>query len=1027
MKFARYLQENLTPEWRRAYIDYKGLKKIIKTVNPRSPSAFRRNDSSDSDDEAPVTDVSRPSQSATNTTTQPTPSSFSANEPQLTKKTSRSSHEESESGRETEAEDEAEGVQHIPLDGLPPPQLQGSPLRQPAASSFSLVPGFMKPTGLTSETSAKSPSLRASYGSFNSTPSRHGSRQNSSPRVVSLHPQISSELASDSQPSSDKDSSNLSSTGGGLERLTPASLLHRPVPERPSSTLLAPTSSSVQFRSNLPSPSFFKLKPSRQSPASNPSRTSARLSPLLPESQVKSSPVTFGPLIHDLSKKGDIAAPIIGQTAHEDEYEEMPPRTGVLGYMRRRTSNAGPPSTRSPMATLDTILPTLLPQEKNFYDAIERELNKVETFYCSREDEMKERVSVIKVQMRELAEHRKIFYQYHPTSNHLPAEYFGRVLKPIVNIHPALAPSNLTQNSNRSSYPSAINHLRQQQSNQQTNRGIAKQAISSGKEDELIDEHRHNNAKGQLSDPTDAEYDPELYKKYKRKLKLAVLECYKGLEVLKNYRILNVTGFRKALKKFEKASKIKLMDVYTKERIQKQRFSHAETVDEMIDDMENMYATRFENGNRKNARQRLRVSASTKTHHFSMYRSGLYIGFGLPALIDGIVSSFHPSVRQAVPAWGPLLQVYAAMYLPVLFAMLFYLNLTVWSDSRINYQFIFEFDLRSVLNYRQYLEIPAFLFFMLSYAFWFTFHEVGSPNIAPTTWPLAWLVFTICFFVNPINILHRPARFWFIRALWRVFTPFYSSVEFAAFFLADELNSLIFTMYNIWFLGCAQGNNWTNVYDHCEQYESWIPAVLSCLPPLLRLLQCIQRWRDSGVKIHLINAGKYLSTIVTYVFYYIWRSRGNSIRDAFFPIWFVVATAGSIYTTGWDLLIDWSLLRPDRGFLRKDLIYTGAKPGYYIAIITNVIVRFIWIGYIPPGGISLRLRAPLFYLLEMLRRFQWNFFRVENEMLGNVDQYRVTRELPLPYDLSREPDSSEGEEAEHTSILSPRMKGKSLF
>lgn len=39
-----------------------------------------------------------------------------------------------------------------------------------------------------------------------------------------------------------------------------------------------------------------------------------------------------------------------------------------------------------------------------------------------------------------------------------------------------------------------------------------------------------------LSDPRDGEYDPELYKKYKRKLKLAVLECYKGLEVLKNYR-----------------------------------------------------------------------------------------------------------------------------------------------------------------------------------------------------------------------------------------------------------------------------------------------------------------------------------------------------------------------------------------------------------------------------------------------------------------------------------------------------------
>lgn len=62
-----------------------------------------------------------------------------------------------------------------------------------------------------------------------------------------------------------------------------------------------------------------------------------------------------------------------------------------------------------------------------------------------------------------------------------------------------------------------------------------------------------------LSDPHDTQhYDPDAYKRYKRKLRAAVQEAYKGLEILKNYRILNLTGFRKALKKFEKASKVSL-------------------------------------------------------------------------------------------------------------------------------------------------------------------------------------------------------------------------------------------------------------------------------------------------------------------------------------------------------------------------------------------------------------------------------------------------------------------------------------
>ncbi|KAG8970521.1 hypothetical protein FRC03_006650 [Tulasnella sp. 419] len=38
----------------------------------------------------------------------------------------------------------------------------------------------------------------------------------------------------------------------------------------------------------------------------------------------------------------------------------------------------------------------------------------------------------------------------------------------------------------------------------------------------------------------------------------------------------------------------------------------------------------------------------------------------------------------------------------------------------------------------------------------------------------------------------------------------------------------------------------------------------------------------------------------------------------------------------------------------------------------------------------------------MLRRIQWNFFRLENEHIGNADQYRVTKEVPLPYKFTNE-------------------------
>jgi len=49
-------------------------------------------------------------------------------------------------------------------------------------------------------------------------------------------------------------------------------------------------------------------------------------------------------------------------------------------------------------------------------------------------------------------------------------------------------------------------------------------------------------------------------------------------------------------------------------------------------------------------------------------------------------------------------------------------------------------------------------------------------------------------------------------------------------------------------------------------------------------------------------------------------------------------------------------------------------------------------------------------MLEMLRRWQWNFYRLENEHLGNMDQYRVTREVPLPYTVDDTGEDDDGDE-----------------
>jgi hypothetical protein len=67
------------------------------------------------------------------------------------------------------------------------------------------------------------------------------------------------------------------------------------------------------------------------------------------------------------------------------------------------------------------------------------------------------------------------------------------------------------------------------------------------------------------------------------------------------------------------------------------------------------------------------------------------------------------------------------------------------------------------------------------------------------------------------------------------------------------------------------------------------------------------------------------------------------------------------------------LLRNELGFSRHWL--------YYVAIVSNVILRFAWTIYLPNKP-SVALRGFINALLEAARRIVWNMYRVESEHIG---------------------------------------------
>jgi xenotropic and polytropic retrovirus receptor 1 len=155
--------------------------------------------------------------------------------------------------------------------------------------------------------------------------------------------------------------------------------------------------------------------------------------------------------------------------------------------------------------------------------------------------------------------------------------------------------------------------------------------------------------------------------------------------------------------------------------------------------------------------------------------------------------------------------------------------------------------------------------------------------------------------------------------------------------LGDELNSLTFSLSTLWFIGCQYQHHWA-VPNQCNPNGTYWTAVLLATPAFLRFTQCFRRWSDSDYvqRIHLINAGKYASVILQYFTYLNYRYHGSSRRQDL-ALWATFATIYSVYTSSWDILLDWSLCKPHakRFLLRDELCFEDVWPWYYGAMVSQ--------------------------------------------------------------------------------------------
>lgn len=216
-------------------------------------------------------------------------------------------------------------------------------------------------------------------------------------------------------------------------------------------------------------------------------------------------------------------------------------------------------------STFEELYDSLAPDEQAFFDFLDKELQKVESFYLARQADALRRGEELRAQLRELAEHRRVYHDLYGPGGQGLAGWEGRVER--------IIPTRLGTEAAYATVTGVANaaqklHLRlpgrggEEDSNASGSGNGASRSGSDAKGKGSDDNDVSPNDHGAIGEPRETSdkshdlreamrvdkehrtYSPERYTKYKHELKKAVLEYYRQLEIIKNYRVSQLWAIR---------------------------------------------------------------------------------------------------------------------------------------------------------------------------------------------------------------------------------------------------------------------------------------------------------------------------------------------------------------------------------------------------------------------------------------------------------------------------------------------------
>lgn len=441
---------------------------------------------------------------------------------------------------------------------------------------------------------------------------------------------------------------------------------------------------------------------------------------------------------------------------------KLPHRGDGPPLFRRLFSHQSPYSNSPhPKSDLDMMaVDQVRMRQKDFFKWMDGELKKVESFYKMKEDEAGARLYVLRDQLHEMrnrrieevAEMEAAKHHYNrvdsdKTDDDRPGsrDRLNAWFDPIERVVGDAAAKTMAKINRPGANTKALQGM----------------AVSPNMQAQIQDNGRDYVRKvHQGSVP---------YRTAKRKLKSALKEHYRSMELLKSYALTNRVAFRKINKKYDKAVDAQPRLRYMFDKVNKAWFVQSDVLDSHMHATEDLYARYFERGNRKIATGKLRGGMTKQRDQSkSAFKNGMLIGVGAVFAIQGLVYGTEllfdedPTVAEQT---SYLLQIYGGFFLALYLFSWFCLDCAIWTKNKINYQFVFEYDTRTSLDWRELSEFASFLIFLLGFFMWLNFSPTSTSPEMYIYFPVLLVGFTMVIICFPFKRFYYKSRMWFWYSL----------------------------------------------------------------------------------------------------------------------------------------------------------------------------------------------------------------------------------------------------------------------